>query len=227
MADDARHAARWRRGRRRRAAERADGGVVPGAAAARRPRRVRQVRVDRAGALQRAPAAVLVRVAPPGAGGAAAVAAGRRRRRRRSRRGHRGGGAPGRGGAGRGVRGDAGVHPGVRVRRVRARRRRRGGGAVRGVPGGAARRRDGAPAAVVRAHVPRRVHRHVAGLARHLSRLPAPRRAQAQGRRAAVDAAGAGDGAAGVARRTSCVFLLVMQKIAEWQTKFVKFVLHV
>lgn len=100
MADDARHAARWRRGRRRQAAERADGGVVPGAAAARRPRRVRQVRVDRAGALQRAPAAVLVRVAPPGAGGAAAVAAGRRRRRR-SRRGHRGGGAPGRGGAGR------------------------------------------------------------------------------------------------------------------------------
>uniref|UniRef100_A0A453R066 Uncharacterized protein n=1 Tax=Aegilops tauschii subsp. strangulata TaxID=200361 RepID=A0A453R066_AEGTS len=51
-----------------------------------------------------------------------------------------------------------------------------GGARVRGVPLGGGRRREGADAAQVRPPLPRRLHRHVVPLPRHLPALPRPRR---------------------------------------------------
>ncbi|EEE65838.1 hypothetical protein OsJ_21601 [Oryza sativa Japonica Group] len=67
-----------------------------------------------------------------------------------------------------------------------ARRRRR----VLGVPRRGAGRRGGAAAAGVQAPVPRGVHRHVAGLARHVPALPDGGRAAAGGRRRPTCAGG-------------------------------------
>jgi len=59
---------------------------------------------------------------------------------------------------------------------VPAKGRRASGGELQrrvlGVPGGRVRRRDGAAGAGVQAHIPRRVHRHVAALARDVPDVP-------------------------------------------------------
>ena len=161
--------------------QRAGAGVVSAAAAPRHPGRVRQVPVGRAHHVLRAPLRALVRRSQP-LRPVCRRLGGEGQPRRALGHGHR--------------RGRAGVP-------VQGRRRR---GAVRCVPRGDERRGGGAAAAGVLARVPRRLHRHVARLARDVPGVQVPRSAAAaQGRQTTAARTAARASVAGAATAAGLV----------------------